>query len=79
MARVILIKAQLPIVFWYFAVMVVAYITNRTVVGPTINKKYVTPYKAWFKRQPLINHFRIWGCKYTVLILEKKRQSKLYS
>ena len=73
-----LIEAQLPIVFWYFIFIVVAYIINRTVVGPTINKKCVILYKTWFKRQPLIDHFCVWGYKCIVLILEKKRQSKLY-
>ena len=77
-AQVMLIEAQLPIVFWCFAVMAVAYITNRTTIGPTINKKHITPYEAWFKRQPSIDHFRIWGCKCIILIPEKKRQSKLH-
>ena len=50
MARIMLIEAQLSIVFWYFIVIIAAYITNKTTVGPTINKKYITPYKTWFKR-----------------------------
>ena len=45
-----LIKAQLPIIFWYFAVIAVVYIMNRTAVGPMINKKRIILYKTWFKR-----------------------------
>ena len=43
-----------------------------------IDDKRITPFKAWYKKQPAIDHIRVWGSKYIVHIPEKKQKSKLH-
>ena len=77
-SRALLADANISMTLWPWAVETAAYIYNRTAVGPIIKGKQITPYKAWNKKKPSINHMRIWGYKCVAYIPKNKQQSKLH-
>ena len=50
--------ADLPKMFWSYALNTAIYILNR------VPSKLVsfTPYEIWCGRKPSLNHLRVWGC-----------------
>jgi hypothetical protein len=49
----------MPAVFWGEAVVMAAYILNRS---PTKALNGRTPYEAWHGRKPAVSHLRVFGC-----------------
>ena len=77
-----LAEADLPIEFWPEAAQSDVYVRNRIGNSPKINRQLVSLYKAFDKVKPLINHLRVWGCKYysflpTKLLPQGSRKDKL--
>jgi hypothetical protein len=49
----------MPAIFWGEAVKCAAYVLNR---APTRSLDGVTPYEAWHRRKPTVEHLRTFGC-----------------
>ena len=49
----------LPNKFWAEAVYTSAYLLNRSPTKAVRNK---TPYEAWCRRKPVVNHLKVFGC-----------------
>ncbi|GJY11023.1 retrovirus-related pol polyprotein from transposon TNT 1-94 [Tanacetum coccineum] len=60
MSRVMLNEQFIPQRFWCHVVENAAYILNRVLIRKTINK---TPYEILRGRKPLLEYFRVFGCK----------------
>jgi transposase InsO family protein len=71
MARSMLQTKGLSNSFWGDAVATSVYILNRC---PTSALDMMTPYKAWYEKNPNVNHFRVFGCVAYVHIVDQKRQ-----
>ena len=59
MVRCLLKSKAVPAEFWGEAVRTAVYILNRT---PTRGLEGRTPYEAWYKKKPKVNHLRTFGC-----------------
>jgi hypothetical protein len=59
MARCMLKSMAMPAMFWGEAVKCAVYILNR---APTRSLNGVTPYEAWNRRKPTVEHLRTFGC-----------------
>lgn len=59
MAHTMFHMKNLPKYLWAEVVLIAIYIPNSF---PTRAMKNMTPYEAWFKRKPKVNHFKIFGC-----------------
>jgi len=71
MARSMLQSKNLPKYFWVEAINTTVYILNRSSTKAVPNQ---TPYEAWFKRKPKVEHFRIFGCIAYAHILKENRE-----
>lgn len=58
-ARSMLLHAKLPKKYWGEAVRTAAYLKNRC---PSKSLEEMTPYEAWHKRKPQLQHLRVFGC-----------------
>jgi hypothetical protein len=56
----------IPSEFWGEAVTTAVYILNRAATKSLIG---MTPYEAWHKRKPKVDHFRTFGCLVHVKII----------
>jgi hypothetical protein len=57
----LLLRASLPVAFWWYAVVAAAYLLDRT---PTKTARgYMTPFECITHRPPNVKFLRIWGCK----------------
>ena len=54
-----LIYAKLPHAFWAEAISTAVYLRNRS---PTKVLKDMTPFEAWMKQKPCVEHLRVFGC-----------------
>ncbi|XP_021975327.1 uncharacterized protein LOC110870454 [Helianthus annuus] len=63
-ARTMLVDSKLPIIFWAEAVNTACYVLNRVFIVKPHGK---TAYELLFKRKPLIDFFRPFGCSCTLL------------
>ena len=54
-----LADAKLPYCFWAEAVSTAVYLRNKS---PTKALKDMTPFKAWTKEKPKIEHLCVFGC-----------------
>jgi len=70
MANAMLSKSGLSEGFWGEAMLTACYILNRV---PN-KRNSITPYKLWNKRKPNLSHFRVWGCRAIVRVLEPKKR-----
>ena len=59
MARSMMQGKNLPKYFWAEAVHTAIYILNRS---PTKALRSMTPYEAWHKRKPRVEHLKVFGC-----------------
>jgi hypothetical protein len=59
MARALLKQRGMLAVFWGEAVVMAAYILNRS---PTKALNGRTSYEAWHERKPAVSHLRVFGC-----------------
>lgn len=59
MMRSFLKEKEMPSIFWREALRPSIYVLNRL---PTRGLTGGTPYEAWTKEKPCINHIRIFGC-----------------
>jgi hypothetical protein len=59
MARCMMKSMAMPAMFWGEAVRCAVYILNR---APTRSLNRVTPYEAWNRRKPSVEHLRTFGC-----------------
>lgn len=59
MARSYLKQMQLPSILWGEAVRHSVYVLNRL---PTRALTGMTPYTAWTKKKPRVDHIRVFGC-----------------
>ena len=59
MARSMMQGKHLPKGYWAEAVHTTVYILNRS---PTKAVKDLTPYEAWHKRKPRVEHLKVFGC-----------------
>uniref|UniRef100_A0ACD5ZTS1 Uncharacterized protein n=1 Tax=Avena sativa TaxID=4498 RepID=A0ACD5ZTS1_AVESA len=59
MARCMLKGMSMPATFWGEAVKCAVYVLNR---APTRSLNGVTPYEAWHRRKPTVEHLRTFGC-----------------
>ena len=76
-----LLRASLPVAFWWDALRTAVYIINRM---PTKTASgYMTPYESFHGRAPSLKWLRIWGCKAYALkpIAERRKDfdDKAYS
>ena len=71
--RCLLAYANLDEEYWKEALMTAAYLTN---LYPTSALNLTTPYEAWHKEKPNIEHLRIFGCLCFVKVKAKKYQSR---
>ena len=71
MARSMLIAKGLPNSYWAEAVNIAVYLLNRSPTKAVVNK---TPYQAWYKRKPQVNHLKIFGCIAYSLVPSLKRE-----
>lgn len=60
----------LPNNFWAEAVNTAVYILNRSPTKAVLNK---TPYEAWHKKKPQVNHLKVFGCIAYSLIPSQNR------
>lgn len=67
MARCMILEAGVNQSFWAEAINNAAYLRNRS---PTKILETVTPFEAWYKKKPTVNHLRIFGSK--AIVLNKK-------
>src|SRR5271169_1936915 len=68
--RAIIEDAKFPRELWDEIAKTVVYLKNRS---PTAALNNLTPYEAWHKRKPNLQHLRILGCTAYVHIPEEKR------
>ncbi len=57
--RSMLVDAKLPQAFWAEAVSTAVYLRNRS---PTKAIEDMTPFEAWMKQKPQVEHLRVFGC-----------------
>jgi transposase InsO family protein len=57
--------------FWGDAIATSLYIFNRS---PTSALDMMTPYEAWYEKNPNVNHFRVFGYVAYVHVVDQKRQ-----
>ena len=62
-------EAKLPDSFWVYAVSTFVHVHNRS---PTAPLGDTTPYTLWFRRKPVVSHYRVFGC--TAYVHVKKDQ-----
>jgi hypothetical protein len=70
MERSMLQTKRLSNSFWSDAVATYVYILNRC---PTSALDMMTPYEAWYEKNPNVNHFRVFGCVAYVNVVDQKR------
>ena len=58
-ARALRFQASLPVDFWSYCTMAAGYLINRT---PTAVLNGKTPYDLLYKKAPLMNHIKVFGC-----------------
>ncbi|XP_035837213.1 uncharacterized protein LOC118485078 [Helianthus annuus] len=63
-ARTMLVDSKLPTIFWVEAVNTACHVLNRVLIVKPHGK---TAYELLFKRKPLIDFFRPFGCSCTLL------------
>ena len=73
MARTMLSEYQISHVFWAEAMNTACYISNRVYLRPSLNR---TPFELYYGRKPNIAHFRVFGCKCSILNNGKDNLSK---
>lgn len=73
LSRAMLMACNLPLKFWAEAASTVAYIRNRTPVGP----EGKTPEEAYSGKKPYIGHMRVWGCLAYARVPKENRENKL--
>ncbi|XP_022876705.1 uncharacterized protein LOC111394888 [Olea europaea var. sylvestris] len=71
MARSMLKGKGLPNLYWAEAVNTAVYILNRSPTKAVRNK---TPYEAWNKKKPMVDHFKIFGSIAYALIPSQNRE-----
>ena len=57
--RSVLIDAKLPHAFWAEALFTAVYLRNRS---PTKVLEDMTPFEAWMKQKPCVEHLHVFGC-----------------
>ncbi|KAI3676109.1 hypothetical protein L1987_85708 [Smallanthus sonchifolius] len=63
-ARTMIVDSKLPVTFWAEAVNTACFVQNRVLITTSCNK---TPYEIMYKRKPVIDFFRKFGCVCTML------------
>ncbi|KAI3815676.1 hypothetical protein L1987_15355 [Smallanthus sonchifolius] len=63
-ARTMIVDSKLPITFWAEAVNTACFVQNRVLITKSCNK---TPYEIMYKRKPIIDFFKKFGCVCTML------------
>ncbi|KAG6511143.1 hypothetical protein ZIOFF_029198 [Zingiber officinale] len=71
MARNMLKYKGIPNLYWAEAVHTAAYIMNRS---PTKAVHNMTPYEAWHKKKPVVDHFKIFGSLAYALLPSQRRE-----
>lgn len=71
MARSMLKYKGIPNLYWAEAVHTAAYIMNRS---PTKAVHNMTPYEAWHKKKPVVDHFKIFGSLAYALLPSQRRE-----
>ncbi|KAA0049830.1 gag/pol protein [Cucumis melo var. makuwa] len=69
MVRLMMSYAQLPSLFWGYAIETAVHIFNN-VPSKSVSK---TPFELWRGRKPSLSHFRIWGCPALVFVTNLKK------
>ncbi|KAI3773949.1 hypothetical protein L1987_48488 [Smallanthus sonchifolius] len=59
-----IVDSKLPVTFWAEAVNTACFVQNRVLITKSCNK---TPYEIMYKRKPVIDFFRKFGCVCTML------------
>ncbi|KAI3794690.1 hypothetical protein L1987_37323 [Smallanthus sonchifolius] len=63
-ARTLIVDSKLSLTFWAEAVNTACFVQNRVLITKSCNK---TPYEIMYKRKPVIDFFRKFGCVCTML------------
>ena len=71
--RSMLADSELPHSFWAEALSTAAYLVNRS---PTKTLDDKTPFEAWYRKKPNVNHLRVFGCL-TYIHIPKDERKKL--
>ncbi|KAL0426868.1 UNVERIFIED_CONTAM: Retrovirus-related Pol polyprotein from transposon TNT 1-94 [Sesamum latifolium] len=71
MARSMLKGKGVPNLYWAEAVHTAVYILNWSPTKAVRNK---TPFEAWYKKKPVVDHFKIFGCIAYAPIPSQKRE-----
>ena len=69
MVRSMMSLADLPLLFWGYALETVAFTLNR---APSKSVE-TTPYELWFGKKPKLSFFKVWGCDAYVKRLQPKK------
>lgn len=70
-SRSMLIDAKLPHKFWAEALSTAVYLKNRS---PTKALEDMTPFEAWMKEKPKVEHLRVFGCDAYAHVAKDKRR-----
>ena len=75
MSRSMLLDAKLTKKYWAESVSTAVYLRNRCPTKALMDK---TPYEAWFKQKPAVDHLKVFGCD-AYIHVPKDEQRKLDS
>ncbi|GAA5904683.1 hypothetical protein JCM5296_003625 [Sporobolomyces johnsonii] len=74
MARCWLAESGLPLSFWDLAVLSAIHVKNR--LPTSANPGSISPFEAYYGRQPDVSHLRSWGC--VVYVRVESPQTKVH-
>jgi hypothetical protein len=74
-ATSLLVESNLPPSFWGYAVQSFVYVRNHAPTSAISLSQ--TPYTAWFKEKPDVDHFRVFGCIAYVHVQKDQRRGLL--
>ena len=69
-----MIDAKLPHAFWAEAISTAVYLRNRS---PTKVLEDMTPFKAWVKQKPCVEHLRVFGCDAYAHVAKDERKKNM--
>ena len=68
-----LCESNLSKYFWIEAINTACYVLNRALIRSIVKK---TPYELYKEKKPNISYFKIFGCRYFILINGKDKLKK---
>lgn len=75
-ACAMVVKANLPLTFWYLACSTAVFLLNRTITFTIPNR--TTPFEMWYFRSPSLSHLKVFGCAAYGLLRKALHRSKFH-